>query len=76
MKENAPRSVPLGGMFWNGGVLKFIHKGTNGRCRELLEKEESLKYERLAVQELGEDCAHWLATGELPSYQGDALATG
>ena len=65
MKENAPKSVPLGGMFWNGGAQTFIHKGTNGRWREVLEKEEVLKYERLAAQELGEDCAHWLATGEL-----------
>ena len=64
MKENAPKSVPLGGMFWNGGAQTFIHKGTNGRWREVLATEEVLKYERLAAQELGKDCAHWLATGE------------
>jgi len=52
-------------MFWNGGAQTFIHKGTNGRWRDVLKEEESLKYERLAVEELGQECAHWLAIGEL-----------
>ncbi len=65
MKENATKSVPLGGAFWDGGAQTFIHKGVNGRWREVLEPDESEKYERLAVQELGPECAQWLATGKL-----------
>jgi aryl sulfotransferase len=42
-----------------------VHKGTNGRWRDILTVNESSKYERRAVQELGRDCARWLATGEL-----------
>ena len=65
MKVNATKSVPLGGLFWDGGAQTFIHKGTNGRWRDVLSEAESQKYEWLAREELGEDCAHWLATGEM-----------
>jgi aryl sulfotransferase len=65
MKANATKSVPLGGAFWDGGAQTFIHKGINGRWRDILEKDESLKYEVRAVEELGEECARWLATGEM-----------
>lgn len=64
MKSHANQSVPLGGAFWNGGAQTFIHKGTNGRWRESLQKDEVLKYERMAIEELGPECARWLATGE------------
>ena len=65
MKANATKSVPLGGAFWDGGAQTFIHKGTNGRWRDVLRDDESLKYEQRAVEELGAECAHWLATGEV-----------
>lgn len=64
MKQHAVKSVPLGGLFWDGGAQTFVHKGTNGRWREVLTLKESEKYERLALQQLGADCANWLATGE------------
>jgi aryl sulfotransferase len=66
MKANATESVPLGGIFWEGGAETFIHKGTNGRWKDVLTEEESQKYEKLAVEKLGATCAHWLATGEMP----------
>jgi len=65
MKENATKSVPLEGAFWDGGAQTFIHKGTNGRWREVLSAGEIAKYERLAGEQLSPACAHWLATGEL-----------
>ncbi len=65
MKQNATQSVPLGGIFWEGGAQTFIHKGTNGRWRDTLTAEESQKYEKMAKEELGDACAHWLATGEV-----------
>ena len=64
MKENATKSVPLGGACWDGGAQVFINKGVNGRWRETLASEEVLEYERLAESELGMECARWLATGE------------
>ncbi len=65
MKAHATKSVPLGGAFWDGGAETFIHKGINGRWREMLSTEDSARYEQRAVSELESDCAHWLATGEL-----------
>ncbi len=65
MKANATKSVPLGGAFWDGGAQTFIHKGINGRWRNVLSQEEILKYERRAEEELGSQCAVWLATGKI-----------
>ncbi len=65
MKTNATKSTPMGGAFWDGGAQTFVNKGINGRWRETLSEEESLKYEALALQELGAECSQWLATGEI-----------
>ena len=65
MKANAAKATPLGGAFWDGGAETFIHKGTNGRWRDMLTPEESAKYERLALEQLGPDCARWLANGKI-----------
>lgn len=60
MKRNATKSVPLGGIFWEGGAETFIYKGTNGRWRDVLSEEESRNYEQRAIEALGEECAEWL----------------
>lgn len=65
MKENASEAVPLGGAFWDGGAKTFIHKGTNGRWRDDLDTDVSDRYLARAEQELGHDCAQWLAKGLL-----------
>jgi aryl sulfotransferase len=64
MKAHAAGCAPLGGALWDGGGATFIHKGTNGRWRDLLTAEDCRRYEEMAVRELGETCARWLATGE------------
>ncbi|MDB5423479.1 MAG: sulfotransferase [Phenylobacterium sp.] len=64
MKAHAERYAPLGGMPWAGGAETFINKGVNGRWRDVLTPADSLAYETKAVEELGEDCARWLKTGE------------
>ena len=63
MKVHAPKTVPFNGALWEGGIQSFIYKGTNGRWSEVLDSDEILKYENRAVVELGDECAHWLATG-------------
>jgi aryl sulfotransferase len=72
MKAHATASVPLGGALWDGGAETFMHKGTNGRWRDILTAEESAKYDRLALSELGPDCARWLTTGDLADGFGKA----
>jgi aryl sulfotransferase len=64
MKRNAALAAPLGGALWEGGGSTFIHKGTNGRWRDVLSDEESRKYDDLARLKLGDECARWLASGE------------
>jgi aryl sulfotransferase len=65
MREHGEKIVPLGGAAWKGGIKTFMNKGTNGRWRGTLTEEESAEYEAKALAELGPECAHWLATGEL-----------
>jgi len=64
MKAHPDKAAPGAGQFWEGGADTFIHKGTNGRWRDVLSPAESLAYERMAQAKLGADCARWLATGE------------
>jgi len=64
MKKNPGKTVPLGGAVWNGGSETFINKGTNGRWKDLLTIEDNESYERMAVEQLGEKAANWLATGK------------
>ena len=63
MKSHADKTAPAGGAFWNGGGETFIYKGTNGRWRDILTKEENHAYEARAKAELGSECARWLAGG-------------
>jgi len=65
MKQNAGDVAPLGGALWEGGAKTFIHKGTNGRWRDILSAEEVERYESTARRELGDACANWLASGEV-----------
>lgn len=60
MKSNAEQSVPLGGAFWEGGARTFINKGSNGRWKTDLPDAVSQRYEQMAVEQLGADCAAWL----------------
>jgi aryl sulfotransferase len=63
MKAHAENVTPLGGAIFEGGASRFVHKGTNGRWRDVLTAEDVAAYERRAVRELGPECARWLAQG-------------
>ena len=65
MKKHAAQCAPLGGALWEGGAESFINKGTNGRWRDLLTPADIADYESRALQELGPDCAAWLARGRI-----------
>jgi len=64
MKAHAETLAPFGGALWNGGATTFMHKGTNGRWRDHLSSHDVRAYEERAREELGDECAYWLATGE------------
>lgn len=69
MKANASKVAPLGGAVWEGGAATFINKGVNGRWRDVLTVQDSLDYDRMALEKLGPACARWLATGEVEAMQ-------
>jgi aryl sulfotransferase len=62
MKESADLLLP--GEFWEGGASTFFHKGSNGRWRDVLTREDVAHYDALVADRLPPDCARWLETGE------------
>lgn len=66
MKSRPELMVPFGGTIFRGDGDSFLHKGVNGRWIDLLTSDDIERYECAAERELGSDCAHWLATGEMP----------
>lgn len=63
MKAHADEVTPLGGAFWEGGGKSFIHKGVNGRWRDLLTQADIKLYQDMARAQLGEPCARWMSEG-------------
>ncbi|HZA02723.1 MAG TPA: sulfotransferase domain-containing protein, partial [Hyphomicrobiaceae bacterium] len=66
MKAHAEKSAPQGGRFFKGGARTFIHRGTNGRWRDVLTAADCRRYEAVAEERLGRACARWLAEGGPP----------
>ena len=64
MKAHGEQVVPMGGAGWIGGAETFLHKGVNGRWKDVLSAAESARFEALMLERLGPDCARWLMTGE------------
>jgi len=65
MKAHADQNVPFGGRIFEGGAESFMHKGVNGRWKDMLASEDIEHYEHTAREKLGVDCAYWLSTGTL-----------
>ena len=63
MKEHSATYAPVGGKPFKGGHSSFFYKATNKRWKDVLSADEVANYETVAVSRLGEECAHWLATG-------------
>lgn len=51
---------------FEGGAATFMNRGTNGRWRDQLTAADIARYEQMAIDELGAECARWLATGAAP----------
>ena len=48
---------------FKGGQTSFIHKGTNGRWRGVLDDEDLALYAEAVERVLTPDCARWLERG-------------
>lgn len=66
MKKNSEASAPAYGVVFEGGANTFINKGTNNRWKDALTPADISAYEACALEELGPECAAWLATGQMP----------
>jgi aryl sulfotransferase len=53
---------PMAEAIWHGGAQTFIHKGTNGRWKDVLTADELALYD-LAMAKLPPACAQWLESG-------------
>jgi aryl sulfotransferase len=64
MKAHGASILPRAEDVFNEGAKSFFNKGTNGRWRDVLTASDIARYEAMAREQLGEECAHWLATGK------------
>ena len=71
MKANAAKTAPMAESVFEGGARTFIHKGTNGRWRDVLSADDVRKYEETAARNLTPECARWLATGGMDTRAAD-----
>ncbi len=65
MKRQGELYAPGGGELWKGGAKTFLHKGTNGRWRDVLSDEELAQYDAACDRVLSTECRAWLENGAL-----------
>ena len=63
MKQRGEQYAPGGGEHWEGGAQTFLHKGTNGRWREVLSDEELELYDAACRRTLDPACRKWMEEG-------------
>jgi aryl sulfotransferase len=66
MSERAEKMAPFGGTHMSSAKA-FFHKGLKRDHRTELSPEQVRRFDRVALEKLGEECAHWLETGESAS---------
>ena len=65
MKRDGPTLIPMAEAMWEGGSGRFLHKGTNGRWRDLFDAEDLAAYDTLVAREFTPGLATWLERGRL-----------
>jgi aryl sulfotransferase len=63
MKRDAELLLPEMALGFEGGAKRFIHKGTNGRWRDVLAPDELADYEKAVARAVEPACAAWLERG-------------
>jgi len=62
-REAIEDEMPGGPSFFKNGVRDFFFKGTNGRWRDVLTREDLAEYDKAVERALTPDCAAWLERG-------------
>lgn len=73
MRGRADQLAPFNGAHMSSAAA-FFHKGPNRDYRSELTAEQVARFDRVALDKLGAQCARWLETGELS--RGGEAATG
>ena len=63
VKKNTDRITGDMSLGFKGGAQTFIHKGTNGRWKDVLTAGDLAKYQSAVERVLPPDCAQWLENG-------------
>ena len=66
MSARAEKMAPFGGAHMSSAKA-FFHKGLKRDHRNELTPAQVQRFDRVALEKLGEECAHWLEMGESPS---------
>jgi aryl sulfotransferase len=65
MREHGAELMPHAELAWEGGAQRFLHKGVNGRWKDVLTAEDLAAYEAKVKSEFSPDLAAWLERGRL-----------
>ncbi len=63
--RDAASAIEMLDKFFERGGTTFIHKGTNGRWKDVLSAREIARCDEVAARYLTPACARWLKTGKL-----------
>ena len=63
MKKEATKNPSAGTETWKQEMKTFFFKGTNGRWKDALTKEDLAMYETTKSRVLTKECAQWLEQG-------------
>ena len=66
MSARAEKMAPFGGSHMSSAKA-FFHKGLKRDHRNELTSAQVKHFDRVALEKLGQECAHWLETGQTPS---------
>lgn len=65
MKSMADELLPDAVSAWEGGGNTFLHKGTNGRWRDVFTPEDLALYDEKMTSEFSPELASWIESGRL-----------
>lgn len=63
MKRDADVLLPMAQALWDQGAQRFLHKGTNGRWRDVVAPDDLARYEARVAAEFPPALADWIANG-------------
>lgn len=65
MKSKAAELMPTAGNIWQGGGDTFLHKGVNGRWRDVCDAADLALYDTKVREAFSGDLARWIELGRL-----------